>query len=189
VASDTGTGVGSYRVWVSRDGHSYTLAGSPTTPTLTLLVGAGHTYRYRVYAVDKAGNTSSSLYTATMRTIAYQDASAAIKYVPAWSGTSSTAYYGGTARYTNTAGRSASLTFTGRSVSWLAALGPTRGSARVYVDGHLISTVNLNSVTSTARRVVFAKTWSASGTHTIKVVVVGTAGHPRVDVDAFFVLR
>ena len=71
----------------------------------------------------------------------------------------------------------------------MAALGPTRGQARVYVDGTLISTINLNSLSTTERRLVFARTWSSVGTHVIKVVVLGTAGHPRVDVDTFLVLR
>jgi hypothetical protein len=31
---------------------------------------------------------------------------------------------------------------------------------------------------------VFARNWSSVGLHTIKVVVSGTSGHPRVDVDA-----
>jgi hypothetical protein len=58
----------------------------------------------------------------------------------------------------------------------------------VYVDGKLISTVNLYAATTTVRRVVFARTWTAVGTHTIKVVSLATGGR-RVDVDAFFVLR
>ena len=40
-----------------------------------------------------------------------------------------------------------------------------------------------------ARRVIFQRAWGSVGTHTIKVVPVGTAGHPRVDIDAFVVLR
>jgi hypothetical protein len=36
---------------------------------------------------------------------------------------------------------------------------------------------------------VFAKSWSSSGTHTIKLVNQGTAGRPYVNVDAFVTLR
>jgi hypothetical protein len=39
------------------------------------------------------------------------------------------------------------------------------------------------------RRIVFAKSWSSSGTHTIRIVVLGTPNRPRVDIDAFEVLR
>jgi hypothetical protein len=36
---------------------------------------------------------------------------------------------------------------------------------------------------------VFSWTWATLGAHTLRVVVVGTAGHPRVDVDAFITLK
>ena len=106
-----------------------------------------------------------------------------------WATSKSTLYYGGAAKATSKKGNATALTFTGRSVAWTSLLAPTRGSANVYVDGRLISTVNLYSLSTTARRIVFARTWTTSGTHTIKVIVRGTAGHPRVDLDAFFVLR
>jgi hypothetical protein len=188
-ASDTVTGVGSYRVWLSKDGHSYTLAGAPTGLSLSILAASGHTYRFRVYAVDRAGNVSGSVYSATTRVAAYQDSSRSIRYSRGWHTSSSTLFYGGTAHWASIRGSSASLTFTGRSVAWTSLLALSRGRANVYVDGHLISTVNLYSATTIARRIVFARTWSTSTTHTIKVVVLGTAGHPRVDLDAFIVLR
>ena len=55
----------------------------------------------------------------------------------------------------------------------------------MFVDGVLKATVNLSATTSTARAQVYVFNWATSGSHTIKVVVVGTAGHPRVDIDAF----
>ena len=39
------------------------------------------------------------------------------------------------------------------------------------------------------RRVVWTKSWSAFGAHTVKIVGSGTAGHPRVDIDALIVAR
>jgi hypothetical protein len=189
IAHDTITGVASYRVWVSTDGHAYTFAGAPSSNLFDTRVFAGHTYRYRVYAVDRAVNTSASLYTPVLRTLAYQNTSTAVHFSSGWSTVISPSYYGGSDRWTNHARTSASLTFVGRAVSWVSALGPTRGQARVYVDGHLISTINLYSPSVVARRVVFSRSVSAGHTHTIKVIVVGTAGHPRVDVDAFLVLR
>jgi hypothetical protein len=188
-ASDTITGVASYRVWVSKDGHSYTLVGAPTGRSFTILGASGHTYRFRVYAVDGAGNASGSVYSATTRVAAYQNTSASVRYAGSWALSTSTLFYGGNARAASHKGNATALTFTGRSVAWVSLLAASRGSAHVYVDGHLISTVNLYSLTTSARRIVFSRTWSTSGTHTIRVVVLGTAGHPRVDLDAFVVLR
>ena len=189
LATDTGTGVAAYRVFVSVDGHPYTVLTTTTARTARTFAATGHTYRFRVFAFDRARNISASVYSPIVRVLGYQDSNRAIRYSSGWHSSISTAYYGGTARYTVARLATASLTFSGRSVAWNAILGPTRGSARVYIDGRLISTVNLNSPTVTLRRIVFARTWSAVGTHTIRVVVLGTAGHPRVDLDAFIVLR
>ena len=190
-ATDTITGVGSYRIWMSMDGHPFVFRGSTVAPTraFNTLVFPGHTYRFRVYALDRAGNASLSLYTPVMRALAYQDASRAIVYSRGWHSSISPSYYRGTDRYSVAKGANARLTFVGRSVAWVSALGPTRGYARVYVDGRLIATVNLHSTTPVVRRIAFARRWSTAKTHTIRVVVLGTAGHPRVDLDAFIVLR
>jgi hypothetical protein len=59
----------------------------------------------------------------------------------------------------------------------------------VYIDGVLKGTVSATSSANTYRRIAYQFTWSTAGTHTIKVVVLGTSGHPRVDVDAFLVLK
>jgi len=55
----------------------------------------------------------------------------------------------------------------------------------VYVDGAYRHTIDLHAATYQARRLAFVQRWSANGSHTLRIVVVGTAGHPRVDVDAF----
>jgi len=36
---------------------------------------------------------------------------------------------------------------------------------------------------------VFARGWTSAGSHEVKIVVVGTAGHPTVNVDAFAFLH
>jgi hypothetical protein len=37
----------------------------------------------------------------------------------------------------------------------------------------------------TRRQTAYQQSFAAVGTHTIRIVVVGTAGRPRVDLDAF----
>jgi hypothetical protein len=63
--------------------------------------------------------------------------------------------------------------------------GPTRGIARIYVDGALAATVDLGAPATTYRSVVWAQTWAKSATRKLKVVVVGTPGRARIDIDAF----
>lgn len=67
--------------------------------------------------------------------------------------------------------------------------GPARGQVKVYVDGVYATTVDLYSTTTTYRSVAFARTFSTYGTHTVKLVVVGTAGRPTVILDAFALIR
>ena len=55
----------------------------------------------------------------------------------------------------------------------------------MYVDGAYIRTISLYASTYTSRWIAFARSWSANSNHTLKIVVAGTAGHPRVDLDAF----
>ena len=71
----------------------------------------------------------------------------------------------------------------------VAPRGTSRGEAKVYVDGVYDSTISLHRASAQSQVVVFARSWPTKAAHTVKLVVVGTAGHPRVDVDAFVVIR
>ena len=64
--------------------------------------------------------------------------------------------------------------------------GRGKGSARVYVDGSLARTVDLHSATPAAQQLVFARSWPAVGTHTLRIVAVGDG---RIDLDAVGVIE
>jgi hypothetical protein len=53
----------------------------------------------------------------------------------------------------------------------------------------LRTTVNLNASSTTGSWVAWARTFSSSGRHVVKIVCRGTSGHARVDIDAFEVIR
>ena len=107
-----------------------------------------------------------------------------------WTSTSSTAYSGGSTWYASAAGATATYTTTSvRSLGFVTTKALSRGSFRVYIDGVLKATISAYSSTTAFKQLVFQYTWSTPGTHTIKIYVLGTAGHPRVDVDAFLVLK
>ena len=76
---------------------------------------------------------------------------------------------------------------TGRSIALVTTKAPTRGTVKVYVNGTYVATVDLYATTTKYRALAWQKTWSTSGTRTVKLVVVGTSGRPRVDLDAFAV--
>jgi hypothetical protein len=96
-------------------------------------------------------------------------------------------YSGGAVRYATAAGASASYTFTGRAVALVTTRAPSRGSVKVYVNGVYIATVNL-ATTTTFRSVAWQRSWSTVATRTVTFVVVGTANHPRIDLDAIAIL-
>lgn len=185
-----GSGLGLYDIARSTDGGAFTtLAPSLTTPSYNSSLTAGHTYRFQVRGRDNAGNLGPWKVAATVTPGITQQTSTSVKYTGTWSTGSTTKYLGGTVKFASGAGASASYTFTGRSIAWVTTRAARSGSARVYIDDVLASTLNLNASDYTYRYVAFQKTWTTSATHTIKVVVVGTSGHPRIDIDAFLVLR
>jgi hypothetical protein len=187
-ASDPGSGIASYVVQRSDDGGGF--AGVSTTgTTLTQPLLVNHTARYRITAIDDAGNPGPATYGPTFKPTLYQQTSSTV-YTGTWSTSTSTSYSGGSARSASTAGRYATFTATlARSIAFVTTKAASRGSFRVYVDDVYKGTVSTYSSTTKFRQIVYQFSWSAPGTHKIKIYVVGTAGHPRVDVDAFVVLR
>jgi hypothetical protein len=77
--------------------------------------------------------------------------------------------------------------FNGTRVSWIGPTGPTRGKAKVYVDGILKATVDCYSQTFRASRVLFSIS-VPDGRHKISVIALGTAKRPVVAIDAFKVV-
>jgi hypothetical protein len=188
--SDVGSaGIASYDVARSYDGKAFQTIGTAVpSPSFTWSLSPGHTYQFRVRARDTAGNVGAWVKGPVLRPALRQQSSTAVHF----SGTSKTTYYsrysGGSQRYLGAAGASATYTTSARSLSFVTTRGPSRGSARIYIDGVLVATVNLNAPSAAYRWVAYSKTWSSVGTHTIRVVSVGTPV-VRVDVDAFGVIR
>ncbi|HUG29832.1 MAG TPA: glycoside hydrolase family 25 protein [Candidatus Limnocylindria bacterium] len=185
-ASDP-AGVGLYATERQSNGGSWMDKGlaTPTTTSLTERLTFGSTFRYRTRATDTFDNTSNFAAGPTLKAVRTQQYAKSIKYSSGWTGVYKSKASGGSLRYAKRAGAWASYTFTGRSVAWVAYKGPNRGRADVYIDGVKRGTINTYATTYQARAVVFAANWAKSGKHTIRIVVKGTAGHPRVDLDLF----
>ena len=86
-------------------------------------------------------------------------------------------------------GASATFAFTGRKVTWNGPTGPTRGKAKVYVDGTYVKTVNTYRRSFDARTTLFRTGWKTAGEHTLTIVVLGTKGHAMVAIDDFVVTK
>jgi hypothetical protein len=95
---------------------------------------------------------------------------------------------GGSSLYSRTRDRWVTRSFTGRAIALVGSKSPKRGKVKVYIDGVLAKTVDFRRSTPAHRQVVFTRSWAKAGPHTLKVVVLGTSGRPRVDVDAFVIV-
>ena len=94
---------------------------------------------------------------------------------------------GGHVRFAKVRGARATFTFKGLGVEWIGPVGPTRGSATVWINGRRIKTVSTHARSFRAARVLFRMNWTSVGTRTMTIVVNGTKGHPTVAIDAFVV--
>jgi hypothetical protein len=73
-------------------------------------------------------------------------------------------------------------TVVGTGVKIYATKTATSGSAKVYVDGVLKATINLNAASTTYKALVYSGTF-ALGQHVIKLVAVGTSSGSNSDVN------
>lgn len=185
-ASDP-SGIASHGLQRRVDGGSWVNVRLPsaTATAVDQAITVGAAVQQRARSTDGNANTSAYVAGPIVRSMLTQQSGPAVRYSGSWTTVSRASASGGSVRTASSAGASATYTFTGSSIGWVATRGPGRGSARVYVDGVYAATVNLYAASGQSRVVVFARNWRTVGSHTLRIVVVGTAGHPRVEVDAF----
>ncbi|RKT36041.1 parallel beta helix pectate lyase-like protein [Microbacterium sp. AG1240] len=102
----------------------------------------------------------------------YEDSSPNIVYTGTWSKLTSSGSSGGSIRHTSSTTASATLTFTGASITWYTWNSPTAGIVNVIVDGKTVATVD-NYAPSSVTGVVGYQADVGPGTHTIKIVGSG----------------
>ncbi len=194
---DVGQTISKYELQEQRGTGSWTTlySGSALAGTRTVSPSST-TVRFRVRATDSAGGVGEWATTAPLTVSLTQQSSSAVLYTPnfsAWSTVSVSGALGGSVRRSRTAGATASLTFTGTTVDWVATQGRDRGFAEVFIDGVSRGTIDLYASSTNSRRVVFSASGLAPGEHTIQIKVLGTkrsaATSAYVDVDGFVVLR
>jgi hypothetical protein len=157
----------------------------PAVPFVMEPLTVGATYAYASQATDTVGNVSAWVPGGRLAVLLDEQSSSRIRYGGTWRSSANPNASGGSLKFATASGASATYRFTGAGVAWVAYRGPTRGVARVYLDGVFKRTINLYATTYSAKQVVYAFNWGITGTHSIKVVAVGTRGHPRIDVDGF----
>jgi hypothetical protein len=181
--------VASYSLSYSMNGGGDVPVTLPNVKTTAYTFNAtpGATYTFKVHATDSLNRSSAYLQSSPLTSALVQQDDGSISYQGAWTTPSVAAASGGSLALTTKANAFASLSTTARSISWVAYRGPSRGQARVYVDNVLKTTLNLYSTVAGARVLAYSIDFGSTGAHTIKIVAVGTLGHPGVAVDAFVV--
>jgi hypothetical protein len=194
-SADDWTGVARHRLQQSVDGAAFTsiTLSSLTATSAIRTVSLGHSYRYRTRAADAAGNWSSWMYGPTFRFRIYQESSGNISYTGTWYTESVSGASGGRSKYSNYSPGRAKFTVSARAIAWIGMTCSYCGMAPLYVDGAYKTSVNTQYGTVNGQhsgpRVMYQRSWSAVSSHNMELRPEGTFLHPRVYIDAFYVLN
>jgi hypothetical protein len=188
-----GSGLDHYTLQRSVSGGAWTTVAltTPQTTSLATTAPSMGTVVYRAQACDVTANcTLVWSTTARLSPRITQQSSAAVMYRGSWYLIRSASVSGGTIAYSKIRNAYTTYTFTGRAIGFVAVKSSIRGVVKVYIDGRYRGQVNLYKTgASQTRLLAWQIAFATSGRHTIKLVVAGTLGHPRVDIDAFVVMK
>jgi len=122
-----------------------------------------------------------------------EENSPAVTYTGVWLPNASAANSGGSAVLATNSGSTATITFNGTGITWIAYRDESSGIAKVYVDGVLTATVDTYLSPAQAQVPAYTINGLASGTHTLMIQVTGThdssSNESWVWVDAFDVVE
>jgi subtilisin family serine protease len=189
-ATDDHSGVASYSVRRKVGTGSFTTVDSVVTERLLkVAMTFNAATQFAIAGRDGAGNVGPQAESPAVKATLLQEGTSLARYTGTWSSTRSTTASNGTMRTSTRAGATVEFRRDARAIAVVGRQGPTSGKARVYVDGVFVQTIDLYRSTSRAKVVLFSRSWSTPGVHSVKLIVSGTSGRPRVDVDAFPVIR
>jgi Calcineurin-like phosphoesterase len=185
-ATPDGASITGYELQRSLDAGPWTAVrlAKPLSRSVDSKVPPWAVARFRVRAVDSASVAGEWAESAPIWPTTAQESDTLVVRSAGWSVVSDSSAYRKRRATTTIAGQTATFTFTGRQVAWIARFGPDRGQASVALEG-TVTTVNLARPVTSSRRVVFRKIWPSVGAHTLTVT---TTSDKPVDVDAFVVL-
>jgi hypothetical protein len=117
----------------------------------------------------------------------YSERSSVIDFSGTWRPARHSGYAGKAVQYATGSGATASITFTGSRIAWKGPVGPTRGKARVSIDGTVVKTVNLRRSSFKASTTIYSASWKTAGRHTLQIEVLASPGHGPVAIDELVV--
>jgi hypothetical protein len=100
----------------------------------------------------------------------YDHTDSRISYSGTWAAfTKPDAYHGSYGR-SSVAGASVTIVFEGERLDWIAMKGTTTGKADVWLDGHLVNTIDLANAVAIYQQNVWSTGTLPAGVHTVKIV-------------------
>jgi GH25 family lysozyme M1 (1,4-beta-N-acetylmuramidase) len=123
---------------------------------------------------DLVGNTAATTLVTFQAAPSVEQTSAAVTTSPsgAWTGVHEARASGGSFAVAGRADAAVRLRFHGTGVDWITVTGPNRGRAEIYVDGELLRSHDLYSVTRTFG-VVVPIDGLTDGAHLLRIVATG----------------
>ncbi len=140
--------------------------------------------RFVLRVTDCFGNTTASPIIDTQFGLR-EDSSSSVAYDGQWRVAKFNGFSGGTTHYSTRAGDTVQLTgLTAGPLALVLEAKADRGAFDVFVDGSFRATVDTKALGKQHRTVAWQIILTSGRTHTLKVVNRGTAGRPRIDLDA-----
>lgn len=179
-ASDAGSGLKSIelREKINSDPVHLVSLPSPTAKSIIRSLTPGNTYEYRVRANDRADWRSLVAIGDSFSLNSFQEDDPAVDLsANNWTPTAAGDLFDDGAVLSRIAGATATFSFRGTNVAWIASMGPNRGRARVILDGDTANPVfvDLYAPSRTSRLMVYVRNGlDPSVTHTVQITVLGT---------------
>jgi len=188
--TDATSGVCTNELFVSVNGGAFSPVSLPTPAThqINQPFVVGNTYRYETRITDCAGNVSAFKLGRKFRSNVIQEHTSAWTYSSGWTNVNDPNASGGSIKQSSTAGNNAALSFTGFAVGLISRKDSASGTANASVDGGAVTAVNMNAASTVEKKILYVKNALVNGAHTFNLVNLGTAGHPKINVDAAVVL-
>jgi hypothetical protein len=164
-----------------------TVPTSPNPPTdsnLTLTERFDPDDQTEIYLLAHSDTTSSTVEQSHItvdlspRTgFSYDDTSSALVYQGSWTHASNQSWtvgdYKGTESFSDTAGDSVSVTFSGTAIRVIAPKDSNHGIADIYLDGTLVDSVDTYAPSKLYQVVLYDVYGLTAGTHVLKIAVSG----------------
>ena len=180
---------GSYVVLRRREAGPWTTISTQTGRSIRQALTFGTTYRYAARTKASNGSLGPLAYGQPLEATLFQEGTSLARYSGTWATTTSSSASGGKLRTSTKAGAYVEFKRAAQAIAVVGRRSTSSGQAKIYVDGVLKSTIDLRRSSTQNRVVLYSASWTTVATHTVRVVVVGTSGRPRIDIDGFAVAR